>query len=934
MLMLSIKFRKFLFSLSLFLLAAGGVIAVWKAVASPAERPELQASPLHPTFVLLDEAGESVLESGNPVSTMRTCGQCHDTAFIASHSFHSDLGLKDLKTPGQTGSGRPWDISPGLFGRWDPLTYRYLSPAGDKRLDLGTADWIKVFAGRIVGGGPTITSREGIPLTELVSQTGDPETTAVDPTTGQPLPWDWQESGGVEMNCFLCHLTFPDNQARIQTLQAGHFRWASTATLNGTGIVTRAADSWAWNRDAFDDSGALKPEFVTIQDPTNQNCGQCHNVVHMELEEPLVLTSCDLQAWQTATTGQVISPQKIFNSGMNLSGKDQLTRSWDIHAERGLECTDCHFSLNNPIYFQANEESRPDHLAFDPRRLEIGEYLQRPVHQFARGQSAQFTIAPELKSTMRRCESCHEAVKTHSWLPYAGRHMEKVACETCHIPQIYAPAVQQVDWTVLKVDGEPVRICRGVEGSTGTINDLITGFQPVLLSRKNVDSGKLLAPYNLVTSWYWTYQDTNGNTRPVRLADLQVAWLENGRYPEEILRVFDQDKNGRLEETELVLDTSEKQALIARRLENLGLNNPEIRGEVQPYSLNHNVTRGEWVIEDCQACHNDASRLTQPIKLANYIPGGILPEFVQDANTSAGGSLVEQDGALYYQPAIRDQKLYVFGHSRVAWVDWIGAAMFIGVLVGVFAHGGLRFYQAVRAPRPKTRIQKVYMYAVYERFWHWLQTFTIVLLLFTGLIIHRPDIFGFFSFRYVVIVHNVLAAILVVNAAMSLFYHLASGEIRQFIPRPYGFFDQAILQAKYYLQGIFKQEPHPFEKTPEKKLNPLQQATYFMILNVLLPLQVVTGALMWGVQHWPKGANMLGGLPFLAPFHSLVAWTFGAFIVGHVYLTTTGHAPLASIKAMMLGWDEIEIHEENPEEENKDDHPGENQEAQPESSPA
>jgi thiosulfate reductase cytochrome b subunit len=202
------------------------------------------------------------------------------------------------------------------------------------------------------------------------------------------------------------------------------------------------------------------------------------------------------------------------------------------------------------------------------------------------------------------------------------------------------------------------------------------------------------------------------------------------------------------------------------------------------------------------------------------------------------------------------------------------------------------------------------MYGVYERLWHWLQTFTIVGLLFTGLIIHKPDVFGVFSFRYVVFVHNTLAAILVANAALALFYHLASGEIRQFVPRPRGFFDQAITQAKFYLGGIFRNEAHPFEKTPEKKLNPLQQVTYFAILNVLLPLQIITGALMWGVQTWPSIAERLGGLPYLAPFHSLVAWLFGSFIVLHVYLTTTGPTPLGAIRAMMDGWDEVEVHDE------------------------
>ena len=158
--------------------------------------------------------------------------------------------------------------------------------------------------------------------------------------------------------------------------------------------------------------------------------------------------------------------------------------------------------------------------------------------------------------------------------------------------------------------------------------------------------------------------------------------------------------------------------------------------------------------------------------------------------------------------------------------------------------------------------------------------------------------------------HNVLWVILALNAALSLFYHLASGQIKQFIPRTYGFFDDAILQARYYIKGIFKHEAHPFEKTTDRKMNPLQQVTYIGILNVLLPLQGLTGILMWGVQKWPALATKLGGLPFLAPFHTLIAWFFATFIVAHVYLTTTsGTRPLDSIKAMVTGWEDVDTHE-------------------------
>jgi thiosulfate reductase cytochrome b subunit len=200
------------------------------------------------------------------------------------------------------------------------------------------------------------------------------------------------------------------------------------------------------------------------------------------------------------------------------------------------------------------------------------------------------------------------------------------------------------------------------------------------------------------------------------------------------------------------------------------------------------------------------------------------------------------------------------------------------------------------------------MYESYRRFWHWLQTTSIVILLFTGLVIHRPDIFGIFSFRGMVTIHNVLAVILVVNALLSVFYHIATERVREYIPRPYGFFDDAIVQAKYYLRGIFKGEGHPFEKRPDSRMNPIQKATYFGILNVLLPLQILTGALMWSVQEFPQIANWFGGLLFLAPFHSLVAWTFSAFIVGHVYMTTTGVTPLEAMRGMITGYENVEVH--------------------------
>ena len=904
------RFRRLGLTTAGSLLLLGALAIGWRQAAAAGERQtadEQPSPPFHPAFALLDQEGVNVLTSGGAVSTMQTCGQCHDTAFIETHSFHADLGLDQMADPGTVPAGREWDISPGSFGRWNPLTYRYLSPEGDDRLDLTTAGWLMTLGARHAGGGPGTTTREGTPLADLSADAGDVEAAIVDPQTGMAAAWDWRRSGTVEMNCFLCHIAAPDNAARVEALQDGAFRWASTATLAGTEIVRRLGGEWQWNPQAFDEAGNVDPEIIHIQDPASGNCGLCHGLVHIDSGTPLTLETCAPEQWTTLTTGQILSPQRIADSGLNMAEKDTVTRSWDVHAERVLNCTDCHYSLNNPIYTQQPASDRPEHLVFDPRRIDFGEYLYRPLHQFAKGQSAQSLLAPELDNTLRTCESCHDVNSGHEWLPYAERHAEVLACETCHIPQLYAPARQYVDWTVLEADASPVTGCRGAVPS-GDELPLISGYQPVLLPRANADGSTALTPYNLITAWYWVYGDP---PRPVPARDLQSAWFEEGGYAPDVVAAFDADSDGRLDSDELIIDTGAKQRLIASRLAALGLDDPRIQGEVQPYGIHHDVASDEWAVRDCATCHADDSRVAQTFVLADRTPGGVVPTFVSDPATILNGEIhADGTGGLIYQPATTEgqTRVYVLGHDAVRWIDSLGAVAFLGVLAGAAVHGGIRYAKARRRVPQTAELRRVYMYSVYERLWHWLQTAAILLLVFTGLVIHKPETFGIFSFRYIVQVHNVLAAILVVNAALAAFYHLASGEIRQFLPRPYGFFDQAIVQAKFYLRDIFRGQPHPFEKTPERKMNPLQQVTYLAILNVLLPLQVLTGLLMWGTQQWPDVASRLGGLAFLAPFHTLIAWLFAAFIVLHVYLTTTGHTPLASIRGMVMGWDEVETH--------------------------
>lgn len=196
--------------------------------------------------------------------------------------------------------------------------------------------------------------------------------------------------------------------------------------------------------------------------------------------------------------------------------------------------------------------------------------------------------------------------------------------------------------------------------------------------------------------------------------------------------------------------------------------------------------------------------------------------------------------------------------------------------------------------------QKVLFYTRFERLWHWLQAFLILSLAVIGFEIHGT--YSIFGFSTAVEYHNYLGLSLIGLYIFWIFWLMITGQWRQYVPSMKGVYEQTM----YYISGIFKGAPHPTEKTPESKLNPMQKVAYFVLVAILIPLQLVSGALYLFYNEPEFLGIQLESLQPVAILHTLVAFLISTFVIAHIYLTTTGHTLTAYIKGMVTGYEEVD----------------------------
>jgi thiosulfate reductase cytochrome b subunit len=693
----------------------------------------------------------------------------------------------------------------------------------------------------------------------------------------------------VERTCGSCH---------DAEYIAAHDQHANER-VHATCVDCHAAKgAWPPAPASLDAEGRIPREAALLSSPKNENCAGCHQVVHAGGGPVRIPADFEApgDAWAarafTRNTGSIFSPETPAASDLNLKDKAAQAYPWDVHAQRFVQCVDCHYAANDPTRGD-QRRSKLDFVVRDPRRIGLADFLHRPDHRLA--------AAP--------CRSCHDPLKTHAFLPYRERHLAVLDCRACHIPRALGPAARTVDETVLRADGSPVVTYRGMTRPEGVSLDaaFLAGYEPLLLmQRDSTDATGRLAPYNAVDRWFWL-SAVDGKPLPAEL--VRRAYLEQGRFAPQVLAAFDANHDGALQDGELRLDTAAKSDVVRARLRELGAREPEVGHAVTLVPLAHGVVSGAQVQRECASCHTRDSRLQGRLELSDFTPVGAPPAgpgTIEGPRGSAGATLHAGTGGAYLEARIPDDApVFVFGHSRRAWVGRLGFTLFLAIVLAVSAHATFRLLSRRPHPAPAAT-KRVRLYSLYERGWHWLMAMSILALMLTGLRIEYAGQVGGMAFPLAVAVHNFFAVVLTANAFLSLFYHLSTRAIRQFIPPKAGLAQQVAAQANYYVRGIFLGQPHPSPQSAARKLNPLQQLTYLALLNVLFPVQVVTGILIWGLSRWPRLADAIGGLSVIAPVHDLGAWLFLTFFVLHVYLTTTGHTVFAHVSSMLDGYGDVE----------------------------
>jgi formate dehydrogenase gamma subunit len=640
-----------------------------------------------------------------------------------------------------------------------------------------------------------------------------------------------------------------DYKKRNDELAKLNFRWAATVGAGFGSVAGKVAAGEqpvvTYDKSRFDADGNVVVHMAP--EPRNETCLNCH-----------------------------------AKPGWKKRGASFSART-DVHMKAGLRCVDCHAAGSGAV---------------DPR---IQDW---ETHQFGKGDDPSGNVRNDLDNTVRSCESCHlegwynAPIAKHGWLP--PLHLQKIACQTCHIPQraVNSAMVQASDVynPAPRISPPPKHIWTFYDQQMRLWNhygdlDLFTvKDQPTDTSRPMLARYKgIIYPANRVHStWVGFEQEGKPGLNQLFMRDFFMMWKEHGAAPEtaypELRKVTDDNGDGmpevnRPEEIDALLGSVREYLtktgfdLTGKRLvwvcDDRAYSDgttwrqlPKEPWEASPYAsvykYSHDVApaRAALGIAGCTDCHDEGSDFFFASSVQLPFSDEGRPIYIPQAELLGTTTAMARLGA-WRESALKPAS------------PWVLGALLVLLLLHYVTFGPRR----VREGQAEEEVPR---YTRTERVAHLSVMACFAFLFLTGgaFLFGINDPLGPASrFMHKVAGMGFAAVVLV----MVLLWERAAwfrGYDRIWFARLGGYFSNG-------------------EDLPAGKFN-AGQKVYFWVVVVCIVGLAGTGAVMGfggeGLRHW---------LPIAYTLHDTLALIVSACVLGHVYLAVLANP--GSLKAIMIG---------------------------------
>ncbi len=293
----------------------------------------------------------------------------------------------------------------------------------------------------------------------------------------------------------------------------------------------------------------------------------------------------------------------------------------------------------------------------------------------------------------------------------------------------------------------------------------------------------------------------------------------------------------------------------------------------------HTILPRAMAQRDCAACHDE-----NPVVGEKYLPP-------------------QEDRSRWITNPIIFEEAYMVGATKNKLVDGIIVGLLGLAVLGIVIHSLLRLLTGLGRTRGPVKVEKLYLYRAGTRFWHWSNAILFGILAVTGFRMH----FGgkeepVLSFETAWNVHNLAGALMLITMAGFLISNAVNGNARQYFQKIPDMVHALWRQARYYVWGIFRGEPHPTHATKERKFNPLQQVTYAVVLYGAMVVLAITGAMLLFKGIRPENLFGIPGAGAWAMLHYLVSAAATLFLLVHLYLITMGDRVSYGLRGMLSGW--------------------------------